>query len=102
MQTSLRLAARAASLRRCTTSSTSTLSRGLATAAPTHSEVHVASSASAATATSRKVTPIALANVEAQWTKLSEDEQAAVHEQLENVQVKDWRELSVDEKKAGE
>ncbi|KAJ3500395.1 hypothetical protein NMY22_g19274 [Coprinellus aureogranulatus] len=42
----------------------------------------------------------AWANVEAQWTKLSEEEQAAVHEQLEAVQQKDWKELSLEEKKA--
>jgi cytochrome c oxidase subunit 4 len=73
--------------------------RALATAAASHADI----SASGATSTPvRKVTPISLANVEAQWTKLAEEEQAAVHEQLESLQVKDWKELSLDEKKAGE
>ena len=77
-------------------SSSSMRTRALATAAATHADV-------AASATpARKVTPISLVNVEAQWTKLAEEEQAAVHEQLEKVQAKDWKELSLDEKKAGE
>lgn len=88
---SLRLAARA--------SQRAVLRRGFATAAATHAEGHAA----AATASpARKVAPISLSNVEAQWTKLSEEEQAVVHEQLEVVQQKDWKELSIDEKKAGE
>ncbi|TFY64675.1 hypothetical protein EVJ58_g2450, partial [Rhodofomes roseus] len=36
----------------------------------------------------------------AQWEQLSPDEQLAVHQQLEEVQKKDWNSLSVDEKKA--
>lgn len=80
-------------------SSSSMRTRALATAAASHADI----SASGATSTPvRKVTPISLANVEAQWTKLAEEEQAAVHEQLEGLQVKDWKELSLDEKKAGE
>jgi cytochrome c oxidase subunit 4 len=75
------------------------LSRGFATAAATHAETHGAAAAAAAPA--RKVAPISLSNVEARWTKLSEEEQAAVHEQLEGIQTKDWKELSVDERKAG-
>lgn len=88
---SLRLAARA--------SQRGALSRGFATAAATHAETHGAAAAAAAPA--RKVAPISLSNVEARWTKLSEEEQAAVHEQLEGIQTKDWKELSVDERKAG-
>ncbi|EDR06441.1 uncharacterized protein LACBIDRAFT_163585, partial [Laccaria bicolor S238N-H82] len=41
-----------------------------------------------------------LSNVEAQWAKLSSEEKVAVHEQLEVLQKKDWKELSLDEKKA--
>lgn len=45
--------------------------------------------------------PIRLSNVEASWTKLTPEEKASVHQQLEVIQKKDWRELSIDEKKAG-
>ena len=44
---------------------------------------------------------IPLSNVEAQWEKLSKDEQRIVHRQLEEIQKKDWKALSIDEKKAG-
>lgn len=47
-------------------------------------------------------TVIPLSNVEAQWEKLSADEQLAVHQQLEVLQKRDWKTLSIDEKKAGE
>ncbi|KAI0047492.1 cytochrome c oxidase subunit IV [Auriscalpium vulgare] len=53
----------------------------------------VASSSSAASA-------IPLSNVEAQWEKLASDEQLAVHQQLEELQKKDWKTLSLAEKKA--
>jgi len=43
---------------------------------------------------------IPLSNVEAQWEKLSADEQMTVHQQLEEVQKKDWKTLSLTEKKA--
>lgn len=46
-------------------------------------------------------TPIPLSNVEAQWERLSTEEQMSVHQQLETLQKKDWKELSIDEKKAG-
>lgn len=46
--------------------------------------------------------PVRLSNVEASWTKLTPEEKASVHQQLEDIQKKDWKELSVDEKKAGE
>jgi cytochrome c oxidase subunit 4 len=44
---------------------------------------------------------IPLSNIEAQWEKLSAEEQTSVHAQLEELQKKDWRKLSIDEKKAG-
>ena len=44
---------------------------------------------------------IPLSNVEAQWARLSTDEQQTVYRQLEQLQTKDWKELSIDEKKAG-
>jgi cytochrome c oxidase subunit 4 len=55
-----------------------------------------------APASSSTPTPISLSNVEATWTTLAPEEKASVHQQLEEVQKKDWRELSIDEKKAGE
>ncbi|KAA1469312.1 cytochrome c oxidase subunit IV [Dentipellis sp. KUC8613] len=68
-----------------------TARRGLATAAPV-APSSVTGAAAAA--------PIPLGNVEAQWARLSADEQLAVHQQLESLQKKDWKELSIDEKKA--
>lgn len=70
--------------------------RGLATAAahPPHansSSSHVTAAASA----------IPLSNVEAQWATLNLAEQTAVHQQLEELQRKDWNTLSLAEKKAG-
>ena len=44
---------------------------------------------------------VPLSNVEAQWERLSPEEQLTVHQQLEELQKKDWKTLSVDEKKAG-
>ncbi|KAG1865209.1 COX4, subunit IV of cytochrome c oxidase [Suillus fuscotomentosus] len=43
---------------------------------------------------------IPLSNVEAQWENISKSEQAVVHRQLEELQKKDWKTLSLDEKKA--
>jgi len=45
---------------------------------------------------------IPLSNVEAQWEKMSKEDQLLVHQQLEELQKKDWKTLSIDEKKAGE
>ena len=59
-----------------------------------------ASSASTSTAASAPLL-IPLSNVEAQWEKLSKADQATVQNQLEEIQKKDWKVLSVDEKKAG-
>ena len=67
--------------------------RGLATAA-----AHPITSAAASSAP-RAAIP--LANIEAQWERLSNEEQVAVHEQLEELQKKNWKELSLAEKKAG-
>lgn len=69
-----------------------THARCLATAASPSHNLTSSSSASAA---------IPLSNVEAQWEKLNTEEQVAVHQQLEQLQKKDWKELSLDEKKAG-
>ena len=64
-----------------------------ATASPTQA-------APAATVSASSVIP--LSNVEAQWENLSQQEQLTVHQQLEELQKKDWKSLSLDEKKAGE
>jgi len=64
--------------------------RRLTTAAP------AASTSASASAPSL----IPLSNVEAQWEMLSKTDQATVQTQLEEIQKKDWKSLSVDEKKA--
>jgi cytochrome c oxidase subunit 4 len=71
--------------------------RGLATAAahPPHA------GAASSTTTVSAASAIPLSNVEAQWATLSTSEQAAVHQQLEALQQKDWKVLSLAEKKAG-
>ncbi|KIP08854.1 hypothetical protein PHLGIDRAFT_87511 [Phlebiopsis gigantea 11061_1 CR5-6] len=53
---------------------------------------------SAPSTTTASVIP--LSNVEAQWERLSSEEQLAVHQQLEEIQKKDWKTISIDEKKA--
>ena len=59
------------------------------------------SAATATTTTRTNEAVIPLSNVEAQWEKLTSDEQLTVHQQLEELQKRDWRTLSLDEKKAG-
>ena len=73
------------------------LRRCLATATVGHAQAETTTTTSAAA----RIVPIPLSNVEAQWAKLSSEEKVAVHEQLEVLQKKDWKELSLDEKKAG-
>ncbi|KAJ6516423.1 COX4, subunit IV of cytochrome c oxidase [Mycena sanguinolenta] len=48
----------------------------------------------------RTVAAIPLSNIEAQWALLSPDEKSSVAEQLEELQKRDWKLLSSDEKKA--
>ncbi|VDB82753.1 unnamed protein product [Peniophora sp. CBMAI 1063] len=67
--------------------------RGLATAA-----AHPTTASAAASSAPRAAIP--LANLEAQWERMSNEEQVAVHEQLEELQKKNWKELSLAEKKA--
>ncbi|KAF8604633.1 cytochrome c oxidase subunit IV [Ceratobasidium sp. AG-I] len=43
---------------------------------------------------------VPLANVEAQWNSLTAEEQVDVHRELEELQKRDWKTLSLDEKKA--
>lgn len=46
-------------------------------------------------------TALPLSNVEVQWEKLAKEEQVQIYRQLEVAQKKDWKALSLDEKKAG-
>ncbi|KAJ7367775.1 COX4, subunit IV of cytochrome c oxidase [Mycena albidolilacea] len=48
----------------------------------------------------RPVAAIPLSNIEAQWALLSPDEKSSVADQLEELQKRDWKLLSGDEKKA--
>jgi len=59
-------------------------------------------SLSTATTTTPRVNEpvIPLSNVEAQWEKLTADEQLTIHQQLEELQKRDWKTLSLDEKKS--
>lgn len=93
MQAALRLARHSASLRSATSV------RCLATTA---NPAHVASaSAASSSSSSTKASMVPLSNVEAQWEKMSIDERSTVYVHLEEVMKKDWKELSIDEKKAG-
>lgn len=92
MQAALRLARRGAPPLR-------PYARCLATT--TANPAHVASASAAPSASSRKQSIIPLSNVEAQWEKLTQEERLTVHDQLEELQKKDWKTLSLDEKKAG-
>ncbi|KAF8645457.1 hypothetical protein AX16_007811 [Volvariella volvacea WC 439] len=72
--------------------------RTLATTANLTGSASAPASSSASTSKAAPVIP--LSNVEAMWGKLSVEEKQSVHEQLEELQKKDWKELSIDEKKA--
>lgn len=61
----------------------------------TYATVTVASSGSNSNA------PL-LANIEASWEDLPAEEQGQVYQQLKELQKRDWKEMSLDEKKAGE
>jgi cytochrome c oxidase subunit 4 len=69
------------------------IARSLSAAAHTSTVTTTTSSAANAV--------IPLSNVEAQWEKLTAEEQLTVHQQLEELQKRDWKTLSLDEKKAG-
>jgi len=71
--------------------------RCLATATANHVD---AGSATATASSSTHIAPVPLSNVEAHWEKLSSEQKVSLHEQLELLQQKDWKELSLDEKKA--
>jgi len=61
---------------------------------------YLLNSAAATTAPRVNDAVIPLSNVEAQWEKLTPDEQLTIHQQLEELQKRDWKTLSLDEKKA--
>ncbi|KAF7976754.1 hypothetical protein HWV62_5742 [Athelia sp. TMB] len=73
---------------------TSLLVRGLATTATPGA--HVASSSTV----TKTQSVIPLSNVEAQWATMNAEDKLTVHQQLDALQKKDWKELSIDEKKA--
>ena len=70
--------------------------RGIAASA------NASASSSASPAATAPSSAVPLSNVEAQWENLNSQDQLAVHQQLAEIQKKDWRTLSIDEKKAGE
>lgn len=61
-----------------------------------------ASPAVTVTSTRSNASAPLLGNIEASWKGLSAEEQYEVHQSLRELQKKDWNELSMDEKKAGE
>ncbi|KAG8841231.1 Cytochrome c oxidase subunit 5A [Serendipita sp. 411] len=56
-------------------------------------------SASSGVNTGESIIP--LSNIQAQWESMTEQERSLVHRQLEELQAKDWKSLSLDEKRAG-
>jgi len=88
----LRLARPTASLRRAV------VLRPFATA--TANPAHVAGATSAPASVTPKTANIPLNNIEQHWSKLSEDEQSTLYDELQELQKKDWKQLTLDEKKA--
>lgn len=60
---------------------------------------HSVSSSGGAATLGENIIP--LSNISAQWESLTESEQGLVFRQLEELQKKDWKGLSLDEKRAG-
>ncbi|GJN94663.1 hypothetical protein Rhopal_007746-T1 [Rhodotorula paludigena] len=56
--------------------------------------------ATRAASTAATPAPVSLGNIEASWKSLSVEEQEQTFKHLEELQKKDWKELSLDEKKA--
>ncbi|KAJ7664734.1 COX4, subunit IV of cytochrome c oxidase [Mycena rosella] len=61
---------------------------------------HAPAAAHAPAAEPKRTAVIPLSNIEAQWALFSPDEKSSVADQLEELQKRDWKLLSVDEKKA--
>jgi cytochrome c oxidase subunit 4 len=101
-------ALRVASRARLPTSSALALRRTMATttqpmpSAAASEESHLNVDNAKRARQTRVASDIPLSNVEAQWDRLSAEEQAAVYGRLEEIQKRDWNTLSIDEKKAGE
>jgi hypothetical protein len=94
-------------LARQTRISTAALRRTLAThtqpmpSAAADEEPHLSTANAKRARQTRAASDVPLGNIEAQWDRLSADEQAAVYGRLEELQKRDWKTLSVGEKKAG-
>ncbi|KAK7455299.1 Cytochrome c oxidase subunit 5B, mitochondrial [Stygiomarasmius scandens] len=106
MQTTLRLARRSATCSPSSLSLSASVSRANAlrcmttTASPAF-DASASSSNAAAGSTSRKSSSvIPLSNVEAQWEKMGKEDKLAVYRELEEAMKRDWKELTIDEKKA--
>lgn len=97
----IRSSALATTARRATSAaSTPTLRRAIATKAErwTQQDAQAALESPESKVSLKDVVP----QIEARWSGMSKVEQYAVYRQLEEIQRKDWKELSLDEKKAGE
>ena len=77
------------------------LRRGLATATHSPHPTHIHPTTPLTSHATPAASAIPLSNVEAQWSSLNPTEQTAVHQQLEELQRRDWKTLSLSEKKAG-
>jgi len=69
-------------------------------AAVSYDHAHGAVKAPSGVSTGDSIIPFS--NIQAQWETMSEEERSVVHQQLEELQAKDWRSLSLDEKRAGQ
>jgi hypothetical protein len=86
------------------TSSFSTSTSSLSAATATHDHAHGhghGSTVKTSSGVSSGDSIIPLSNIQAQWESMTEEERSLVHEQLEELQTRDWRGLSLDEKRAG-
>lgn len=77
------------------------LPRSVRCLATTANPAHVGAAADTSSAPARPASKVPLSNLEAAWAKLSDGERLSVQEQLEEIQKRDWKTLSIDEKKAG-
>lgn len=80
-------------------SSTFSTSASSHAAAAHHATAHGGVTAKEAEDLGESIIP--LSNIQAQWENMTEHEQSIVHRQLEELQKRDWRSLSLDEKRAG-
>lgn len=78
-----------------------TASRSVRLAGAARSYASAAAPSISVTSTRSNASAPILANIEASWKTMPADEQYEVYRQLEELQKRDWKELTVDEKKAG-